>query len=277
MPETEYTFGFENSTFPVSPTVTLADGDATNDMIENGQVLSKGSNGIVVWDGKPYAVYAGDRMSPPRVTEAGVAWSISLEGSAGNAAIPSRINWGGSLVKPTSGDFANVSSAGRSDEPFYIVTNQYFGYILVAQETYGVEEENTFSFTQQTAQYLKGYYTNGSISRKKMDVNETYVVRWDDEFYTCTPFEGVLSYTVSGTGTSLDGTYEKSVICLGNKKILGQTSTGEPFVYVWGLGSTATSYDVVNLAGNKTSHTTGIYLASELKHTVQIFRFEEAE
>lgn len=115
---------------PNTPAVVLADGTA----VANMDVLNDGEGGLVVFDGKVYPVYAGERQT----SKIQFSWgqtSLSVLGGIGNIGIPSA--WmTGTVVE-------DAKSYGSSKEPFLIIANSSAGFVVAIPEKNENDEANT--------------------------------------------------------------------------------------------------------------------------------------
>lgn len=101
-----------------TPAAIIADNEAVKTM----DVINDGESGIVIWDGNLYAVYASLRNTAP----IGVVGCLSVAGAIGNIGIPSTF-LGAQVVEATK-------AAGKSTEPFLIVANDSWGFIVAIPE-----------------------------------------------------------------------------------------------------------------------------------------------
>lgn len=126
VPETTLTFAVGNSSLiPNTPAVVLADGTAVTNM----DVINNGESGLVVWDGKLYAVYAGSRRTS--MVQLGVnTTNFSMAGAIGNIGIPSK--W--SLYGVICSVVEDTKSCGISNEPFLIIANSSNGFVVAIPE-----------------------------------------------------------------------------------------------------------------------------------------------
>lgn len=138
--ETELTFIVGASKYiPNTPVAILAD----SEKVKNGNVktIADGESGLVVWDGKLYAVYAGKRTTPGIKFGFGTS-SMSVNGTVGNVGIPSC--WIGYQVVDDTRVY------GKSEEPFLIIANSDSGFIVAIPE-----DSTTFKYTIQIFKFVE--------------------------------------------------------------------------------------------------------------------------
>lgn len=145
LPETSLTFAVGNSgKFPNTPTAMIADANA----VGNGEVevINDGESGVVIWDGALYAVYAGLRYSPPVKMPNGNTNIVSISNSVGNISIPSAFAIGDTTLLTVIEDTKN---AGKSNEPFFVVANNNYGFVVCIPE-----DSEVFTHTIQIYKFV---------------------------------------------------------------------------------------------------------------------------
>lgn len=122
LPPTALTFSVgAYSDMPNTPSAIIAD----KNTVKNMNVIEDGDSGLVIWDGVLYAAYAGSRRSAP-ILVMGNQTVFSITNAIGNIGIPSNI-FGATPA-------AETQKAGASNEPFFIVANNDWGFVVAIPE-----------------------------------------------------------------------------------------------------------------------------------------------
>ena len=141
VPTTQLTFAVGNSTLlPNTPAAIIADSTAVAEM----EIINNGENGLVIFDKKLYAVYAGSRNTAP-VEFPAFTQPLSISGAIGNIGIPSAFSIE-SIIGPV---VEETASAGESDEPFFAFANKHFGFQVAIPE-----DSTEFTHTIQILKFV---------------------------------------------------------------------------------------------------------------------------